>query len=270
MNGQETGTTQGQQTEQPKPFPMTDTDIFDSMQWSDVSFDEQTGRINMDFNKSKPPETPGIASATDENIEESAQPNQQSSQQKGDPSAERIAKLEGTVHQLINVVTQMAAMGNSNSLNPTQGEQPQYDLNDQSQLSLYIGDSINKALKPVLDILPKIVQRIESQDTRAMYSKEEYDGALSHFGELVTGGALTAKQAVELYKSIKGANGNQSANTHGANQNQAPKQTGTPEALISKVNRVQTQTGMNGSVPSTQRQITNVRDAFEAALEQYQ
>lgn len=266
MNGQETGTTQGQQTEQPKPFPMTDTDIFDSMQWSDVSFDEQTGRINMDFSKSKPPETPGIATATDQNTEES-QPNQQTSQQSGD--AERIAKLEGTVHQLINVVTQMAAIGNSNSLNPSQGEQPQYDLNDQGQLSLYIGDSINKALKPVLDILPKIVQRIEMQDSRAQYGKD-YEEALPHFQELVAGGALTAKQAVELYKSIKGANGNQSANTHGANQNQAPKQTGTPEALISKANRVQTQTGMNGSVPSNTRQITNVRDAFEAALEQYQ
>jgi hypothetical protein len=239
------------------------------MQWSDVSFDEQTGRINMDFNKSKPPETPGIATATDENIDKSTQPNQPASQQNGDPSAERIAKLEGVVQQMIGLMSQMA-MGNSNSLNQSQGEQPQYDLNDQGQLSLFVGDSINKALKPILDILPKIVQRIESQDTRAMYSKEEYEGALSHFGELVTGGALTARQAVELYKSIKGANGNQSANTHGANQNQAPKQTGTAEALISKANRVQTQTGMNGSVPSNQRQITNVRDAFEAALEQYQ
>jgi hypothetical protein len=266
MNGQEAATTQDQANSQ-KPFPMDDASVFEA--WG-IDFDPDSGRIRMtgsDPATTEPPTRTGIVESQDAPADDQ-QPNQQASQQNNgaSPADGRIAKLEGVVQQLIGVVTQMASVpSGSNSLN--QGEQTQYDLNDQSQLSRFIGDSIQSALKPVMDILPKIVQRIEFQDTRSRYGKD-FDDALpfiNELTELAAGGALTSGKLYELFQKIKGAG--QSANTHGASQGQVQKQTGTAEALISKANRLQTQSGINGSVTSTQRQIASVRDAFEAALE---
>lgn len=269
MNGQGAANTQEQQKTNPetKPFPMDDSSaLFDGGEWG-IDFDPETGHIRIGSSEqAKAPETPGIAGATDENTEETPVESAASQQSGGkSPADERIAKLEGVVTQLINVVTQMAASPGQGNQDSNSLKEEQYDLSDQGQLSHFIGQSINKALKPIMDILPKIVQRIEHQDSRAAYGKD-HDEALSHFRELVDGGALTARQAVELYQKIKGTNGKQSANTHGTDQQPVQKQQGTAEALISKANRVQTQTGINGSVPSNAKPIENVRDAFEAAI----
>lgn len=264
MNGQGAATTTQEQTNsQPveKPFPMDDSSPFDSGDWG-IKFDE-SGHIQITGDTKKA--DGGSAADTAEQITDP--PSQKAPQQSdgNSPADARIAKLEGTVTQLINVVTQMATMGNSNSLN--QGEQRQeYDLQDQNQLSRYIGDSINSALKPVLDILPKIVQRIELQDTRTKYGND-FEETYPAIQELMNGDALTFDKVMNFVKTIKGQSNKQSANTHGAIQNEVPKQQGTAEALISKANRVQTQSGINGSVPSTQRPIASVRDAFEAALD---
>lgn len=251
--------------ETPK-FPLGDDAILDGADWG-LDFDEETGRIKITGAQpasTPPPTNQGI---TEEPVDPAANPN--ASQQNGNKSPDdgRIAKLEGVVQQLVGIVAGMAAGQGSNNLNQGEQQQQQYDLSDQNQMAAYINQSITAAMKPVMDFLPKIVERVTYQDARTKYGSE-LDEAMSHFGELVAGGAMTAEKAVELYKGIKGANGNQSATTHGANQTQVPKQSGPAQALISKANQVQTHQGVNGTVANGKPDILNVRDALNAAYEQ--
>jgi hypothetical protein len=269
QNNQGQQTQQGQQGQQPppqqnaepenKPFPLSDSaSIFENSDWG-LDFDEETGKLRMtttEKDKSPPPAQTGIVEKQDQPLPD------QTSQQSG-KDGDRIAKLEGVVHQLINVVTGMVSNPNSNNLNNGQ-EQQTYDLSDQNSMAAYIRDSVQAAVKPIMDVLPHIANRIAEQDARGRYGKD-YDTVAPMVQELMTGGALTFDKVMDFVAKVRGAS-NQSANTHGTSQNQLPKQEGTAEALISKANRLETQTGINGSFAGGKPQINSVRDALEAAL----
>lgn len=244
-----------------KPFPLSDSaSIFEDNDWG-LDFDEETGKLRMTTTekaKSPPPAQTGIVENQDG---DNTQPDQNSQRTaKGD---DRVARLEGVVQQLIGVVTGMVSNPNSNNLNNGQ-EQQTYDLSDQQGMAAYIRDSVQAAVKPIMDVLPHIANRIAEQDARGRYGKD-YDTVAPMVQELMTGGALTFDKVMDFVSKVRNVS-NQSANTHGTGQNQLPKQEGTAEALISKANRLETQTGINGSFAGGKPQINSVRDALEAAL----
>jgi hypothetical protein len=273
-NGQQQATSDGQQGQQPPAqFPISDATTMDSFEAGDwnIGFDEETGKIVINSKekaKSPPPAQTGIIGGADPNASQS-----QGSQQNGQADAERIVRLEGAVTRLINLVGEMAGHPTfSNNLKQSdQQDQQTYDLGDQSGLAAFIRDSVQASVqasvKPIMDILPGIVGRIAHQDASQKYGKE-FESTLPAIQELMDGGALTFDKVMNFVQKIKASSNGQSANTQGAVQTELPKQQGTPETLISKVNRVQTQTGINGSLAGGKPQISNVRDALEAAIEE--
>lgn len=285
MNGQGAENTQGQQSSEKvasPEFPMSDATTMHSFEAGDwmIGFDEDTGDMKIQSTEktvAPPPAETGIVGGTDSTSGQEGLQGRDGSQQSAEksPADTRIANLEVAVHKLLGIVAGIAQMpGISNSLNG-QGQQQEperkYDLSDTDQLGHFIVDAVDRstkaAIKPIIELLPGILTRLEYQDVNLRFGKEatELEPAIKLLMD--SDANLTYQVAFSKAKQMKEMFGGKSANSHSTDQPDEQRTKGTADALIAKANALKTEQGVGSGGNNTRPPIKNVRDAFEAAWE---
>lgn len=244
----------------------TTTHSFGEQEW-DIGFDEDTGKIIINSSekaKSPAPATSGI-------VEQEMLDQGGGQTGGGQPSnlEARIAQLEGATRQVISFLMGAAQNGGPQIPKPAEAEQKTYDFNEPNSLAQFVHDTvetkINKAIAPLLQVLPQITTRLEFQDTLVKHGKDFQDMLPAIQVLMGSDANLTFEKAFEIVKAVRGVKG-QSANQHSTTQPTSTRQQGSAEALIAKANALKTESGVNGTLRSAKPQIGSVRDAFEAAI----